>query len=115
MSNSQFQSFDQRLRSIDKRHRKLARGYVMSVNHDGLVIAEPKQHRRRFPWRGTLLILVGLLAFKGFLHSQIGSDSYQLRVDKLSNGNAVEQIGAYAMTADPVTLWISGQISSFLP
>lgn len=115
MSGSHFQSFDQRLRKIDKRHRKLARGYVMSVNHDGLVIAEPRQHRRSFPWRGLLLLLIGLMAFKGFLHSQIGAEAYQLRVDTLTSGNLVEKVGGYAMTADPATLWISTQVSSFLP
>ncbi len=59
MREPQLQEFDTRLEKIDKRHRKLARGYVMSVNHDGLIIAEPKVQRRGFPWRGTLLILVG--------------------------------------------------------
>ena len=115
MSGTQFDSFDDRLRKIDKRHRKLARGYVMSVNHDGLVIAEPKVHRRTFPWRGILLILVGLMAFKGFLHSQIGPELYQARVVSLANGNVIEQVGAYAMTADPVTLWISEKFTSLVP
>jgi len=109
MSGTQFDEFDNRLRKIDQRHRALARGYVMSVNHDGLVIAEPKRERRAFPWRGALLILVGLMAFKGFLHAQIGETAYQERVARLSSGNVTEQIGAFAMAADPVTLWISGQ------
>ncbi len=99
MGDPQIQSFDERLQKIDKRHRQLARGYVMSVNHDGLVIAEPKPQRRSFPWRGTLFILVGLMIFKGFLHFQIGAAAYDERV-------------AYAMTADPVTVWISGLFAS---
>lgn len=111
MSGSQFDSFDQRLSKIEKRHRKLARGYVMSVNHDGLVIAEPRVQRRAFPWRGVLLMLVGLMAFKGFLHSQIGTEAYAAQVESLSQGTVVEQVGAFAMTADPVTLWISGQFT----
>jgi hypothetical protein len=115
MGTSQLQDFEKRMTKIDKRHRQLARGYVMSVNHDGLVIAEPRAHRRGFPWRGLLLILVGALAFKGFLHSQIGATSYQERVVKLSEGNIVEQIGSYAMVADPATLWISSQFTSLLP
>jgi hypothetical protein len=107
MGDPQIQSFDERLQKIDKRHRQLARGYVMSVNHDGLVIAEPKPQRRSFPWRGTLFILVGLMIFKGFLHFQIGAAAYDERVARLSEGTVVEQVGAYAMTADPVTVWIS--------
>lgn len=112
MGESQLHEFDERLNKIDTRHRKLARGYVMSVNHDGLIIAEPKPQRRGFPWRGTLLILVGLIAFKGFLHFQIGAAAYDERVARLAEGTAVEQVGAYAMTADPVTLWISEQFAS---
>jgi len=112
MREPQLQEFDARLDKIDKRHRKLARGYVMSVNHDGLIIAEPKVQRRGFPWRGTLLILVSLMIFKGFLHFQIGATAYDERVARLSAGTVVEQAGAYAMTADPVTLWISEQFAS---
>ncbi len=115
MGDAQFEEFDRRLSRIDAHHRKLARGYVMSVNHDGLMIAEPKRHRRSLPWRGLLLILVGLMLFKGFLHAQIGAADYSDRVASLSAGNLVEQVGAYAMTADPLTLWISAQISPFLP
>jgi hypothetical protein len=59
-----------------------------------------------------LLVLVGLIAFKGFLHFQIGATTYDERVARLADGNAVEKIGAYAMTADPVTVWISSQIES---
>lgn len=115
MSGTDFDSFDERLSKIDKRHRALARGYVMSVNHDGLVVAEPKRERRAFPWRGLMLILVGMMAFKGFLHSYIGPEAYQLRVDGLSNGNVVEQIGAFAMAADPVTIWVSDQFAKLSP
>jgi len=115
MSGTQFDNFDDRLRKIDQRHRALARGYVVSVNHDGLVIAEPRKERRRFPWRGMLLILVGMIVFKGLLHAQIGTEAYSDRVVMLSNGNIVEQVGAYAMAADPITLWISEQFTKVLP
>ncbi|MGI1662972.1 hypothetical protein ACRDNQ_12085 [Palleronia sp. KMU-117] len=115
MGDPHIQSFDERLQKIDKRHRQLARGYVMSVNHDGLVIAEPKPQRRSFPWRGTLLILLGLMIFKGFLHFQIGTTAYDERVARLSEGTVIEKVGAYAMTADPVTVWISAQFASLAP
>ena len=107
MSQAQFDSFDSRLRKIDRRNRQLARGYVTSVNHDGLIIARPRRQARSFPWRGLLMILVALMAFKVFLYMQIGPTTYEERVIALSQGNVVEQIGAYAMTADPVTVWIA--------
>ncbi len=52
------------------------------------------------------------MIFKGFLHYQIGATAYDERVARLSAGTVVEQAGAYAMTADPVTLWISEQFAS---
>ena len=107
MSESQFDSFDSRLRKIDRRNRQLARGYVTSVNHDGLIIARPRRQARAFPLRGMLLILVALMGFKVFLYLQIGPTVYEERVIALSQGNVVEQIGAYAMTADPVTVWVA--------
>ena len=107
MSQSQFDSFDTRLRKIDRRNRQLARGYVTSVNHDGLIIAKPRRQARGFPLRGLLMVLVALMAFKVFLYLQIGPATYEERVISLSQGNVVEQIGAYAMTADPVTVWIA--------
>lgn len=112
MGESQLHEFDERLQKIDRRHRKLARGYVTSVNHDGLIIAEPKPQRRSFPWRGTLLVLLGFMAFKAFLHFQIGALAYDDRVARLAEGTAVEKVGAYVMAADPVTVWVSGQIAS---
>lgn len=107
MNESQFDSFDSRLRKIDRRNRQLARGYVTSVNHDGLIIAKPRRQARSFPVRGLLLILVALMGFKVFLYLQIGPTTYEERVISLSQGNVVEQIGAYAMAADPVTVWIA--------
>lgn len=112
MSESQFQSFDNRLRKIDRRHRQLARGYVTSVNHDGLIIAEPRRYSRRFPWRGLLMTLIVLMAFKIFLYIQIGPATYDERVARLAQGNVAERVGAYAMTADPVTVWVAAQFTT---
>lgn len=104
--------FEKRLRRINKRHRKLARGYVTSVNHDGLIIAKPQRHAR-FPWKGVALIFVALFVFKGFLHAQLGAATFDDRVGKLANGTTVEKAGAWVMQADPVTLWVSGQVTAF--
>ena len=106
--------FDQRLRRIGKHHKKLARGYVTSVNHDGLIVARPKRQTSLFPLRGLFLCLMTLLAFKGFLYAQLGPTSYGERVALLQSGTIVENLGAYAMTADPVTVWIAAQMEPFL-
>ena len=39
MSETQMQDFDERIRRIDRRHRTLSRGFVLSVSRDGLIVA----------------------------------------------------------------------------
>ncbi len=105
--------FDRRVRKIQKRHRKLAHGYVQSVGHDGLIVVRPRR-RIRFPWKGIAMVLLALFAFKGFLHAQLGDGIYDQRVAKLQNGTVIEKVGGWAMQADPLTQWISAQVRPYL-
>ena len=114
MADAKQIQFGQRLRRIDRHHRKLARGYVASVNHDGLIVARPRRQNSLFPLRGLFLCFLTLLAFKGFLYAQLGPTSYGDRVALLQGGTVVEKMGAYAMKADPFTLWIADQIGPFI-
>lgn len=114
MADANMQNFDQRLRRISKQHRKLAGGYVTSVNHDGLIIARPRRHGPRFPWKGLMLTAAMFLLFKGFLFASLGEITYEERVAKLRAGTVVEQAGAFAMQADPATLWVSSQIRRYI-
>lgn len=106
--------FGKRVKRINKRHRKLANGYVSSVNHDGLIVAKVRRSGPRFPWKGIALCFVAFFAFKGFLVSQLGSGIYDQRVSSLQEGTIIEQAGAYAMSADPVTVMIANQINTVL-
>lgn len=100
--------FGHRLGRIQKHRKKLARGYVASVNHDGLIIAKPKVKSSGIPLRGIFLCLAVMFLFKAFLMTSLGDEAYESRVALLQNGTAVEQIGAYAMKADPLTTWMAG-------
>ena len=114
MSASQFEEFDRRMRRISRRHSKLSQGYVTTVNSDGLVIARPRRRSSRATLRGVAMVVIVLVLFKGFLHSQIGSAAYAERVDGLSQGSMVEKGGAFVMVADPLTLWLSERFSSLV-
>jgi hypothetical protein len=114
MSASQFDEFDRRMRRISKRHSKLSHGYVTSVNPDGLVVAKPQRKSHRGTIRGLAILLLVMMVFKGFLHAQLGPATYENRVEALKEGSVVEQAGAWVMTADPVTLWISNHVSSLV-
>lgn len=106
--------FGKRVKRINKRNRKLANGYVSSVNHDGLIIAKVRRSGPRFPWKGIALCFVAFFAFKGFLLSQLGETTFNERISNLEAGTTIERAGAYAMSADPVTVWVASQIHTVL-
>lgn len=113
--NGNQHNFEVRMSKINRRRQRLSKGYVMSVNHDGLIIAEPKARSSVIPWRGILFVLVGTLIVKGVMLAQIGPEGYEARIATLQAGNQVEQIGAYVLAADPITQWIAAQVSPLLP
>ncbi|MEO1195649.1 MAG: hypothetical protein AAFX45_05700 [Pseudomonadota bacterium] len=115
MGDANQRNFEVRMNKINRRHKRLSRGYVMSVNHDGLIIAQPKARQSWIPWRGILFALVGTILVKAVMLAQVGTAEYQARVTNLAAGNQFEQIGAYVLTADPATQWIAGQMAPFLP
>lgn len=107
--NDQYREFGARLKKIDRRHRKLAEGYVASMSHDGLLIAVPRRRRLRVPFAGIALLAVGIIAFKGVVLAQVGDAGYQTRLDGLAQGTQVERAAAWVMQADPITQWVAQQ------
>ena len=83
MADVRQMQFGHRLKRIDKAHRKLAHGYVTSVNHDGLIIARPARRSSGLPLRGLFMCLVVLMTFKGFVYAQIGGPAYSDRKQSL--------------------------------
>ena len=111
MADANYVKFNKRLRDIDRKHRKMSRGYVQLVERDGLLVPVSRRPARRgFPFRGLLLILGGFLIFKAILLTHLGPITYGERVEKLAGGTALEQAGAWVMRADPITLWITQQV-----
>ncbi len=106
--------FDKRLKRIDRNQRRLSRGYVASVNADGLIVARPRA-RVSVPWRGLLFILVVLLGLKAAMYIAMGPAEYNGTVEGLRAGTTVEQVGAYIMAADPATIWIAEQFQKVDP
>lgn len=107
MSDSQTRDFDDRLRRIDRRNRTLSRGFILSVSKDGLIVARPETSRLRFPWRVLLFLLVAVIGFKAVLYAVIGPEDYAERLARLSAGTVAEQMSAYVLHADPVTVWLA--------
>jgi hypothetical protein len=101
-----FLEFDKRLRRIDRKRRKLARGYVTYVDKNGLVNYRPRRGFR-LPLKGVLLFVLGFFGFKGVVLTNLGPDTYSERVQALGEGTVVEQAGAWLMQADPLTQFIA--------
>ncbi|WP_298907775.1 hypothetical protein [uncultured Aliiroseovarius sp.] len=113
MADAQVRDFEKRVRQIDRRHNKLARGYVHLVERDGLLVPEEASFKRRsFPLRAIMFVLIGFILFKGIIVSQVGISSYSERLESLAEGGAVEQAGAWLMQIDPFTLAVAELIAS---
>lgn len=108
MANT-FATFDKRLRQIDRKNRKLARGYRNKLMPNGVI--QPKAVRGfHFPLKGFLLLAGGFFLFKAFMLSSIGPVTYEDRLSVLEAGTVVEQAGAWMMQVDPVTAFVAEQM-----
>lgn len=105
--------FDTRVRRLDRKHRRLADGYVAAVSHDGLIVPRPRRLRIRVPYAGIALLAIGLIGLKGIAHANLGAETYEARVAALSAGSQVERVGGWVMQADPLTVWVSQQAKLF--
>lgn len=114
MAHTNTQNFDKRLEKILRKHQKMSRGYVPTLTEDGLIVATPRR-RVRLPWRAGLFLLVVVISFKAFLLAAIGTAAYQDRIAGLQAGTQVERAGAWVMTADPLTVWLSDKIQLLKP
>ena len=69
-----------------------------------------KQPRRR---RGVLgpvvLVMMTVVGIKAAVHTAIGTDMYEERIAALRAGPMVDQIGAYVLQADPLTVMLADQ------
>jgi len=109
-----YAEFNDRVRKLSRKHTRMARGVVTSVNHDGLIIAKPRRRGLRFPVRGPALFLAVFFFFKGFLIAGLGPIGYAERVEALNAGTLTEQLGGYVMNIDPISLYIAQTLAPYL-
>ena len=114
MSEVQFQEFDRRVNAIHHRRKKLAKGYRVAVDRNNLLVAKPTRRGFEFPFVGVMVLAVCLVLIKAILFSSLGEATYSERVAKLKEGTVVEQVGAFVMTPEPLTMWIVGQIQPYV-
>lgn len=62
------------------------------------------------------VLMVAMVAFgmKGAMHYKLGSNTYEARVEQLSEGKGFDRLGGVLMAADPVTVWVSSTMKKHL-
>ncbi|WP_135507253.1 hypothetical protein [Roseovarius aestuariivivens] len=113
MTNA-FDTFDSRLKKIDRNRTRLAQGYSAKVTNDGLIVFRPKRIKRSVPLQGLLFLIGGFFLFKAMILAGLGTDTYEQRVTALSSGTVIEQAGAYVMQKDPVTAAVAEKLRPLL-
>ncbi|MGH1459043.1 MAG: hypothetical protein ACRBBT_09080 [Paracoccaceae bacterium] len=109
-----FADFDNRLKNIDRAHRKMDGGYTTHVGKDGLIVVRPRRGGVRLPVKGMMILALGFFGFKGALLGHLGPQTYTDKVAVLEAGSAVEQFGAWAMSPDPATQVIAKTLAPYL-
>jgi hypothetical protein len=108
------QQHTKRLTRIEAKRRAISKGAVYSVNQDGLIIARPRRRGMQLPLRGVFFAFASVILFKVVLLASLGAGTYNSRVAELASGSVFERAGAWAMTADPLTLWTATQVKLLL-
>lgn len=106
-----FAHFDRRLERLDEQKAALDEGHRMTLDETGLMKLMPTGERRRqigraIPVRALMIMAAVLLTFKGFLLYQLGFGVYTTKLLSMQRGDSVDQIGAYLMQVDPITIWV---------
>lgn len=112
MSNTMtnYAGFEARLKKIDRKRTRMARGYKGSVDKDGLIVFLPARRQRGIPLRAVVMLIVGFFVFKGMVMAHTGASIYGERVAALQQGTVIEQAGAFVMQTDPITIGIAQQL-----
>ncbi|WP_420566592.1 hypothetical protein [Thalassovita sp.] len=109
-----FNEFDDRLARISHNRNQMKRGYALTVDRDGLIVARPRSRRSGFPFKMFMMFVVGFVGFKILLVAFLGLSTYENRVANLQNGTAVEQVGAWFMQVDPVTIELAATLRPYI-
>lgn len=104
MMSRSIPDFDQRLKRVESRARRLAQdGSYTKMDRSGLVREYPRSRLPTFPWSMLVLLLLGALAFKAWLYVALGAARYSATLELLSEGSLSERIGAFIMQPEPLT------------
>ena len=90
---------------------RLERAHAQGLGHEATGAlgrsAFFRPSRRRVPLlRGSVFVLAAVMGMKATLYGGIPEEMYLGRIAALKQGTAIERVGAYLMSPDPITVWI---------
>ncbi len=96
--------FSRRYRDIQRKHRRLARGYYTRIGKNGVIEHVPLRPQRSGSLLAPALVVLGaVLCFKVLMSAHLGPETYGRHLDALAAGNAGERLGALVLAPDPLT------------
>ena len=112
MADPNLKDFYVRLGRIEKIRRN--GGGFEAVGTLGLSHHSRAQRRNTPIFRPMLVVFLAVISVKGVIHHQVGGETYIARVEALRQGGSVDKLGAFIMQADPLTAFVSAQISDVI-
>lgn len=106
-------TFDERLRRLTRKHRRMAEnGVARRMGPDGLIIEYPRRRLPRFPWRAVAILVATGFLFKAWMFATLGAAEYDARLAQFDGGGAADRAAAWLLQADPATVaagaWLAG-------
>ncbi|WP_425051694.1 hypothetical protein [Psychromarinibacter sp. S121] len=87
---------------------------VVSFNHDGLEVARVRNRSRYLPLWHVIFFIYFAMLMRLVVAADIGTASYEARMEEMRNGHALERVAARVMHMDPVSRQLAVQIRAGL-
>ncbi|MEM1431646.1 MAG: hypothetical protein AAGG09_19490 [Pseudomonadota bacterium] len=113
MSEVQFRRFRQRLKKIDKIHRR-GGGFEAEGTLGQSYYTRKARRAARPIARPMFAFVAAVLAVKSVAAASMPSEEYSARVDALRAGSIGERASAYVMAPDPVSQTVADLIAPLL-
>jgi hypothetical protein len=110
MSDPNMVDFYKRVAKVRKQH---AKGYGMEAAGTlGRSYYTKRRKSSGLRFVAPLLILVGFaFVTKAVLHAKVGAADYDGRIANMQAGTELDRVGAFLLSADPVTVFLSEQFT----
>lgn len=113
MYDPNIQDFYQRVGRLQKAHAA-GLGFEAVGTRGRSYYYRPRSKRRFSVLTPFLFLTLAAFGVKGTIHYHIGADTYQARVASMQAGEGFDRLGAIIMAADPVTVWVSTNLTKHL-